>query len=152
MPTKKRFPTFYTTLSGPHTNTKRQLYCIHTNKKHYKHTSYPTHLKLTVKNKDHAYAEQLIPHSQCVVVYTSWYFSVFRLTDNACAPSMMDDRTANFAAAQYTVKYSNFTLDDKLLNWMGEMNNAVRLILNPFHLKHKMLCHSGHLNWTVLQL
>jgi len=32
-------------------------------------TSYPTHLKLTVKNKDHAYAEQLIPHSQCVVMH-----------------------------------------------------------------------------------
>jgi hypothetical protein len=105
MPTTKRFPTFYTTLSGPHTNTKQQLYCIHTNKKHYEHTSYPTHIKLTGKNKDHAYAEQLIRHGQCVVVYTGWYFSVFRLTDNACAPSMMDDRTANFAAAQYTVKY-----------------------------------------------
>jgi hypothetical protein len=116
MPTTKSFPTFYTTLSGPHTNTKQQLYCIHTNKKHYKHTSYPTHIKLTVKNKDHAYAEQLIPHGQCVVVYTSWYFSLFRLTDNTCAPSRMDDRTANFAAAQYTVKYSKFTLDVKLLN------------------------------------
>jgi hypothetical protein len=57
---------------------------------------------------------------------------------------MMDDRTANFAAAQYTVKYSNFTLDNKLLNLMGEMNNAVPLILNPFHLKCKMLCCFGH--------
>jgi len=28
-------------------------------------------LKLTVKNKDVAYAEQLIPHSQCVVMYKS---------------------------------------------------------------------------------
>ena len=91
------------------------------------------------------------PMVSVLVVYTSWYFSLFRLTDNACAPSMMDDRTANFAAAQYAVKYSNFTLDDKLLNWMGEMNNAVRLILNSFHLKHKMLCHIGHLNWTVFQ-
>ena len=114
MPTRKRFPTFSTTLSGPHTNTKQgykhktRLYCIHKNKKHYEHTSYPAHLKLTVKNKDHAYAAQLIPHSQCVVVYTSWYFSVFKLTDNACAPSMMDDRSANFGAAQYTVKYLNF--------------------------------------------
>ena len=87
---------------------KTRLYCIHKNKKHYEHTSYPAHLKLTVKNKDHAYAAQLIPHSQCVVVYTSWYFSVFKLTDNACAPSMMDDRSANFGAAQYTVKYLNF--------------------------------------------
>jgi hypothetical protein len=43
-------------------------------------------------------------------------------------------------------KYSNFTLDDKLLNLMGKMNNAVPLILNTFHLKGKMLCHIGHLN------
>jgi hypothetical protein len=43
--------------------------CIHTHKQHYKHTPYPTHLKLTVNNKDQAYAEQLIPHSQCVVMY-----------------------------------------------------------------------------------
>jgi hypothetical protein len=42
---------------------------------------------------------------------------------------MMDDRSANFGAAQYTVKkYSNFTLDDNLLNLMGKMNNAVHLI------------------------
>jgi len=34
---------------------------------------------------------------------------------------------------------------------MGKMNNAVRLILNPFHLKGKMLCCMGHLNCTVLQ-
>jgi len=47
-------------IQSPHKH-KTMLYCIHTNKKHYKHTSYPTHLKLTVKNKDHAYAEQLIP-------------------------------------------------------------------------------------------
>jgi len=71
---------------------------------------------------------------------------VFKLTDNACAPSMVDDSSANFGAAQYTIKYSNFTLDDKLLNLMGETNNAVRLILNLFHLKHKTLCHIGHLN------
>jgi hypothetical protein len=62
---------------------------------------------------------------------------VFKLTDKACAPSMMDDRTANFGAAQYAFKYSNFTLGDKLLNLMGKMNNAVHLILNPFHLKGK---------------
>jgi hypothetical protein len=116
MPTVKRFPRFYTTLSGPHTNTKQGLYCIHKNKKHYEHTSYPTYLKLTDKNKDHEYVEQLIPHTKCVVVYTSWYFSVFKLTDNVCAPSVMDDRTAYSGAAQYTVKYSNFTLDDKLLH------------------------------------
>jgi hypothetical protein len=53
-------------------------------------------------------AEQLIPQSQCVVVYTGWYFSVIKLTDNACAPSTMDDRSANFGTAQYTVKYLNF--------------------------------------------
>jgi len=57
---------------------------------------------------------------------------VFKLTDNACAPIKMDERTANIRAVQYAVKYSNFTLDDKLLNLMGKMNNAVPLILNPF--------------------
>ena len=77
MPTIKRFPTFHTTLSGPHTNTKQQLHCIHKNKKHYKHTSYPTHLKLTVKNKNHAHNEQLIPHGQCVgSVYQLVLFTV----------------------------------------------------------------------------
>jgi len=59
---------------------------------------------------------------------------------------MTDDRRANFGAAHYAVKYSDFTLDDKLLNLMGKMNNAVPLILNPFYLKGKMLCHIGHLN------
>ena len=77
---------------------------------------------------------------------------VFKHTDNARAPSMMVDRTANFGAAQYTVKYWNFTLDDKLLNVMGKIKNTVPLISNTFHLKHKMLCCIGHLNWTVLQL
>ena len=76
---------------------------------------------------------------------------MFNLTDNACAPRMVDDRSANFGAAHYTVKYPNFTLDEKLLNLMGKMNNAVPLILNPFHLKDKMLCHIGHFNWTVFQ-
>jgi len=38
---------------------------------------------------------------------------------------MMDDRADNFGAAQYQVKSSNFTLDDKFLNLMGEMNNPV---------------------------
>jgi len=47
----------------------------------------------------------------------------------------MDDRTANFGAGQYAVKDSNFTLDNKLLNLMGKINNAVSLISNPFHLK-----------------
>ena len=84
---------------------------------------------------------------------------VFKHTDNACAPSVMDDRTANFGAAQYTVKYWNLTLDDKLLNLMGKIkntvpviSNTVPVISNTFHLKHKMLCCIGHLNWTVLQL
>jgi hypothetical protein len=40
----------------------------------------------------------------------------------------MDDGSANFGAARYAVKYSNFTLDDKLLKLMGKMNNAVLLI------------------------
>jgi hypothetical protein len=65
---------------------------------------------------------------------------------------MTDDRVDNFGAVQYAVKYSNFTLDDKLLNLMSKMNNAVPLILNPILLKGKMLCHIGHLNGTVLQL
>jgi hypothetical protein len=56
------------------------------------------------------------------------------------------DRTANFGAAQNAVKYSNFILFNKLLNLMDEMNNAAPLILNHFHLKGKMLCHTGHLN------
>jgi hypothetical protein len=68
---------------------------------------------------------------------------VFKLNDNACASSVMDDRSANFGAAQYAVKYS-FTLDDKLLKLMGKINNYGPLILNPFHLKGKMLCHIGH--------
>jgi hypothetical protein len=59
---------------------------------------------------------------------------------------MMNDSSANFGAAQYAIKYSKFTLDDKLLKLMGKMNNAVHLILDPFHLKGKMLCHIGHLN------
>jgi hypothetical protein len=71
---------------------------------------------------------------------------MFKLTDNACAPSMTDDRTANFGAAQYTVKYANFTFDDELLNLMVKMNNAVTIILKTFHLKGKTLCHIGYLN------
>jgi hypothetical protein len=145
-PQEEVLPDFTLLYLVPTHNTKQTLYCIYKNKKHYKHTSYPTHLKLTVKNKDHAVAEQLIPHGQCGVVYTGWYCSVFKPTDNACAPSVMDDRSANFGAAQYAVKYSNFTLNDKILNLMGKTNNAVPLILNPFHLKGKMLCHIGHLN------
>jgi hypothetical protein len=76
MPTIKRFPIFYTTLPGPHTNTKQRLYCIHKNKKHYEHTSYPTYLKARDKYKDHEYAELLIPHSQRVVTHRLVLFSV----------------------------------------------------------------------------
>jgi hypothetical protein len=57
---------------------------------------------------------------------------VFKHTANACAPIMMDDRTASFGDMQYTVKYSNFTLDDRLLNLMGEMNNAFPFNFKPF--------------------
>jgi hypothetical protein len=77
----------------------------------------------------------MLPHGKCVV--TSLH---------AAANSAMDDGTANFEAAQYPVRYSNFTLDDELLSLMGEINNAVPLILHPFHPKGKMLCCTGHLN------
>jgi hypothetical protein len=59
---------------------------------------------------------------------------------------MMDGGAANFGAAQCPVNYSNFTLVDKLFNLMSKMNNAVPLILHPFHPKGKMLCCTGHLN------
>jgi hypothetical protein len=67
-------------------------------------------------------------------------------TLHACASSMMDGGAANFGAAQYPGKYSNLTLDDKFFNLMYKMNNAVPLILHPFHPKCKMLCCIGHLN------
>jgi len=87
-----------------------------------------THLKLTVKNNDHAYAEQLIPHGQRVVTYKSVIFSVQSLTLHVSASIMMDGGADNFGTAHYPVKYSKFTLVDKFLNLMGEMNNPVRLI------------------------
>jgi hypothetical protein len=62
------------------------------------------------------------------------------------AYSMMDGGAANFGAAQYRGRYSKSTLDDKLFNLMCKMNNAVPLILHPFHPKAKILCHIGHLN------
>jgi hypothetical protein len=105
-----------------------------------------THLKLTVKNNDHAYAEHLIPNGQCVVTYKSVIFSFQTLTLYPCASSMMYGGAANFGAAQYQGRDSKFTLDDKSLNLMCKMNNAVPLILHPFLPKHKMLCHIGHLN------
>jgi hypothetical protein len=65
---------------------------------------------------------------------------------------VMDDTVDNFGAAQYPLKYWNFTLNGKLSNLMCEMNKAVPLILHSFHPKGKMLCCNGHLNSTVLQL
>jgi len=147
------FPWFYTILCGSHTKTKWRFYCVHDNTKDYEHTTYPTHLQLTVQTNDHAYTEQLILHSQFVVTYQRGLFRVRTTTTlHACASSMMDGGAANFGAVQYPGRYSNFTLDDKLFNLMCKMNNAVPLILQPFHPKGKMLCSTGHLNWTVLQL
>ena len=71
---------------------------------------------------------------------------MFKNCDNACAPSVMDKGKANFRAAQYPGRYSDFTLDDKLINLMCKINNAVPLILHPFHEKDKMLCCTGHLD------
>jgi len=58
----------------------------------------------------------------------------------------MDEGKTNFGAVQYPGMYSKSTLDDKLFNLMCKMNNAVPLILHPFHPKGKMLCCTGHLN------
>jgi len=58
---------------------------------------------------------------------------------------MLDGGAANFAAAQYPGRYSNFMLDDKLLNLMDKMNYGVPLIVNPCHPKGKTLCRTGHL-------
>jgi len=44
----------------------------------------PTHLKLTAKNNNHAYAEQMIRHGQCVINYKSVFFSVQTLTTFTC--------------------------------------------------------------------
>jgi hypothetical protein len=44
---------------------------------------------------------------------------------------MMDDRTANFGAAQYAVRYTNFTVDDKLLNLMVKINNFASFSSKP---------------------
>jgi len=55
------------------------------------------------------------PHSQCVVMYQTGLFSVQTQTSlHACASSTMDGGAANFGAAQYPGRYSNFMLDDKL--------------------------------------
>jgi len=78
---------------SPHKH-KTTLYCIHTNKKHYEHTSYPTHLKLTVKIRIMHMLNRWSPTVN-MLWRTNWYFSVFKLNDNACTPSMMDDATAN---------------------------------------------------------
>jgi hypothetical protein len=77
-PIRKRFPKFYIISGGPHTNTKLGYnVLVQTNSTI--NTSYPTQLKLTVKNKNHAYAAHLIPHSQCVIKYQSVMFSVHSL-------------------------------------------------------------------------
>jgi len=59
---------------------------------------------------------------------------------------MMDGGAANYGAARYPGRSSNCSLDDKLFNLMHEMNNAVPLILHPFHPKGKMLCWAFELN------
>ena len=66
-------------------------------------------------------------------------------TLHACASSMMDGGEDNFEAAQYPGRYSNFMLDDILLNLMDKMNYCVPLIVHPCHLKGKTLCRTGHL-------
>ena len=70
-------------------------------KKEYEHTTYPTHIKLTVKNKDHAYTEQLIPHGQFVATlpFGNFHCSITLTTLHACAYSMMDGGGTNFGAA-----------------------------------------------------
>jgi len=53
---------------SPHKHEPNQmLYRIHNHKKDHEHTTYPTPIKLNVKNNDHAYNEQLIPHRERVV-------------------------------------------------------------------------------------
>ena len=58
---------------------------------------------------------------------------------------MMGGAVANFEAAQYAGRYSNFTLDDKLLNIMDKIDYAGPLFLHPLHTLRKTLCHTGHL-------
>ena len=65
---------------------------------------------------------------------------------HAGASSMTDGGAENFGAAQYPGRYSNFTFDSNLFTLMCKMNNAVPLILHPFHEKGKMLCCTGHLD------
>jgi hypothetical protein len=50
---------------------------------------------------------------------------------------MMDGGAANFGAEQYPIRYSNFTLDDKLLNLMDKIHYAVILIVHTFQPKGK---------------
>ena len=98
MPTRTKFPRFYTILCGPHVNKTRRFYCIHKCKNNKEHTTYPTHLKLTDKNKDHVYAEQLMPHGQCVVIlpFSNFQCSNILTALHACASSMMDNTVDNF--------------------------------------------------------
>jgi len=57
MPLREQLPRYCTILCAAHTNTQQRFYCIRNNEKHYKHTTYPTHLKLTIKYNDHAYCQ-----------------------------------------------------------------------------------------------
>ena len=75
MPLKEGFPDFTLFYVVPR-QTQNKVYNVFIKTKDYQHTSYPAHLKLTVKNTDHAYAAKLIPYSQCVVTF-QFVLSVF---------------------------------------------------------------------------
>jgi len=134
MPIRTKFPRFYTILCGPHVNKTRRFYCIHKCKNYKEHTTYPTHLKLTDKNKEHAYAEQLMPHGQCVVIlpFSNFQYSNILTAVYVCASSIqtfwqhyMFVHLVWWIIQQtilelHSVKYSNFTLDDKLFNISNE--------------------------------
>ena len=133
MPIRESFPTFYTFLCGPHT--KQRFYCIH---KYKKNTTYPTHLKLTVKIRTILRLNNLSPRSMCCnVPVRNFHCSNTLKIRHAGATSMMDSGAANFRTVHYPGTYSKSTLDDKLFNLMGEMNNAVPLTLHPFHPKRQ---------------
>ena len=61
---------------------------------------------------------------------------------------MMDGGAANFAAAQYPGRYSNFMFHDRLLNLMYKLKYGVPLIVHPCHPKGKTLCRTGHLKFN----
>jgi hypothetical protein len=59
---------------------------------------------------------------------------------------MVEQPILEMHSAQSSIQTSIWSI-----NWSTcKMNNAVPLILHPFHPKGKMLCCTGHLNWTVL--